>query len=127
MSTEIVSINKDQTQFRKTIQEEMQNRNKYYTIYEFQPKGKKEDRIKFQLEPLISNHKCSFIKGDGDYNAFKKLEEQLTLFPSSKKDDVIDCLAQARQVFNERGRPKKTDQAPRTFFNRLTGKLEIVR
>lgn len=128
VSVESVSINRDQSQFKQTLKNEMSIRNQYYTIYEFEPKWKKEDRIKFQLEPLIANWKCYFVKWHWDYNAFRKLEDQLTLFPSAKKDDVIDCLAQARQVFNERGKTSfsKTPPAPRYYTNKITWKLEKI-
>lgn len=127
VSIENVSINKDQMQFKETFKQEMSRRNQYYVLYEFSPKGKKEDRIKFQLEPLIANQKCFFVKWHWDFWAFKKLEEQLTLFPSSKKDDVMDTLAQARQVFLERWKPKKTETIPRQYYNSITGKFEFAK
>lgn len=125
ISCEDVKINKDQTQFRKTLHEEMQKRNKFYSIYEFKPRAKKEDRIRLRLEPFISNHQMNFIKGHWDFNAFRKLEEQLTLFPNSRKDDVIDCLAQVRQVFAQRWQPKQSKKQ-RQFFNALTGKMQSI-
>jgi len=128
-SVENVSINKDQMKFKETLKQEMSNRNQYYSLYEFNPKGKKKDRIKFQLEPMISLHKCFFIRWHGDFSSFKRLEEQLTLFPATKKDDIIDTLAQAKQVFSERGKslsPKK-DAQPRYYFNNITGKLEQIK
>lgn len=127
ISCETVTINKDQSQFLITLKQEMNIRNKYYSIYEFKPQGKKEDRIKFQLEPLISNAKCFFIKWQGDYSAFRKLEEQLTLFPNAKHDDIIDCIAQSKQVFTERGKTAgKKEHRQRQYFDTITGKLVTV-
>lgn len=101
ISIEKVAINKDQTKFIQDFRQEMQLRNKYYTIYEYEPKGKKEDRIKFILERMFDNGKIYFMKWNDIYES-KKMEEQLTLFPHSKHDDIIDCLAQSVIVFDER-------------------------
>lgn len=129
ISLEKNNLNRDQTQFKVTMQEEMSNRGKYYTIYDYIPDGKKQDRIKFHLEPIISNRKVYFIKQHWDYNAFKKLEEQLTLFPSIVKDDVIDCLAQSATVFKKRWstliNPNLTKQQ-KQYFDKITGKTIYV-
>ena len=59
-----MSLNRDQTQFLTTLKTDMQERGKYYTIYEYNPENKKHDRIKFSLEPIISNNKMFFIKDE---------------------------------------------------------------
>lgn len=125
ISLEKNTLNRDQTQFKVTMQTEMSLRNRYYTIYDYIPKDKKENRIKFYLEPLVSNKKMYMMKWQGDYNSFRKLEEQMTMFPSLDHDDVIDCCTQSVTVFKNRGttltNPDKKEQ-PRFYYDKITGK-----
>lgn len=102
ISIEKATINKDQNKFIDDFKQEMNNRNKYYSVYEYEPKTKKEDRIKFNLEKMFDNGKIYFMKGN-DINESKRMEEQLTLFPNTKHDDIIDCLSQSVEVFDKRG------------------------
>lgn len=119
VSIEKVNINKEQTKFINDFREEMQNRNRYYTVYEYVPSGKKEDRIKFILERMFDNGKILFMRGN-DITEAKNMEEQLTLFPYTKHDDIIDTLAQWVQVFEERGTSKKIDLAQQSRINPIT-------
>lgn len=130
ISVEQVKINKDQTKFRKDITDEMSNRNKFYKLYDFCPRVKKQDRIKFWLEPRFNLWKVWFIQGEGDYTALKKMEDQLTMFPKNTHDDIIDCLAQSVQVFAERWKTTSSNQhtqKPRTYFNTITGQMETIK
>lgn len=128
ISLEKNTLNRDQTQFKVTLQQEMSNRNKYYTIYDYMPREKKEDRIKFYLEPIVSNQRFYMIKWHGDYNAFHKLEEQMTMFPSIDHDDVIDCATQMVTVFKNRGswQNPNTKTQQRSYFDKITGKLVYI-
>lgn len=62
MSVETVNINKRQQEFVKTLKEAMNQRNKPVPIYDYKPIGKKDDRIKFTLEPIISSNRLHIIK-----------------------------------------------------------------
>jgi hypothetical protein len=55
---------------------------------------KKEDRIKFILEPKVSLHSIHIRKDMADKSLTRKIEDQLYEFPNGKKDDVIDCFSQ---------------------------------
>ena len=100
-SVEQVSLNKDMKDFLKQIKDNMNLRNKYYTIHEFAPVGKKIDRIRYTLEPAISNRRMYFLQGERSVN-FDKRYKQLSQFPNSDKLDVIDVWAQWVQVFGQR-------------------------
>lgn len=126
ISLEKSTINRDQSQFKVTLQTEMSLRNKYYTIYDYQPREKKEDRIRFYLEPIVSNKKLYMIKWHGDYSAFHKLEEQMTMFPSNNHDDIIDAVNQAWMVFKNRWKTltnPNQEKKQRSYYDKITGKL----
>ena len=55
---------------------------------------KKEDRIKFILEPKVSLHAIYIRKDMADKSFTRKIEDQMYEFPNGKHDDVIDCLTQ---------------------------------
>lgn len=73
-------------------------------MYKFKPKGEKDDRIKFSLEPVIYNHKLFFLDDQIPIEQMSKLHEQLQQFPSSSKKDVIDVLSQMAIVFRDYGK-----------------------
>lgn len=106
VSIEKVAINKNQDKFIEDVKAEMRYRGKEYKLVEYSPKVKKEDRIKYHLEPPLSNWNMFFLKNT-TYTVidwFRKLEEQLLMFPNSNHDDVMDCLAQAVNVFENQAR-----------------------
>lgn len=92
-SVEQVSLNKDMREFLKLIKTQMEIRNKFYKIHEYKPKGKKIDRIRYTLEPVISNRRLYMITGAWNLN-FDKRYKQLSQFPNSDKLDVIDAVTQ---------------------------------
>jgi phage terminase large subunit-like protein len=63
-------------------------------VLRWHPKGKKDDRIKFSLEPLFSVHKIYFLDDQIPYDQMMKLTEQLQQFPESTLKDVIDVVSQ---------------------------------
>ena len=70
------------------FREEMKKRNKYYVIDAVKAKRvAKEARIKNRLSPLFENGVIFFKHG------MRELEAELTTFPYSKHDDLIDALA----------------------------------
>lgn len=92
ISIESAKINKDQTKFIVDFKEFLKNKDRYIVINEDEPKDKKEDRIKFTLEPKISVNAVYLRKDMADKSFIRRLEEQLYNFPNSKKDDIMDCL-----------------------------------
>ena len=70
------------------FREEMKIRNKYYYIDEVKAKRiNKEARIKNRLSPLFENGVIWMKRG------MRELETELTTFPYSKHDDLIDALS----------------------------------
>lgn len=133
ISIETVNLSSNQTEFLKWFKEEMRVRNKFYNVYEYNPTGygKKEDRIKFHLEPRFSTWTIFFRKDDPSIYQWKKLEEQLLLFPHWNHDDIIDALSQCVSVFQskwanykEQNRNQKPEQKSlitwKTFEQKMT-------
>lgn len=128
ISIEYVTINKDQMDFFKTIEQEMQIRNQRYKLHKFKPVWKKEDRIKYSLEPKIAAHKVYFLDDQIPYDQMQKILEQLQQFPHSTKKDVIDMISQAAIVLSNSWTTREKNKEPvkRTYVNRITGKEQIV-
>ena len=63
---------------------------------------KKQDRIKFILEPKLSVNAMYLRKDMVDTTFVRKVETQLYDFPNNRHDDVIDCLAQAVETLDSR-------------------------
>jgi phage terminase large subunit-like protein len=102
ISIESAPISRDQTKFIKDFKEFLKDKNRYIIVNEWKPEGKKEDRIKFVLEPKTSLNAIHFRKDLPDKSFFSKMETQLIDFPNCKHDDEIDCLAQAVSVIDSR-------------------------
>lgn len=126
VSIEDVELNKDQTQFIQTFEDEMHKRWDFYKVLRWHPKGKKDDRIKFSLEPIFSVHKLYFLDDQIPYDQMIKLTEQLQQFPNSTYKDVIDVVSQWVIVFRDHGMtedPNKPTAPPKEKFNPMTGKM----
>ena len=65
----------------------MKKRDKYYIIETVKAARNKEERIKSRLTPLFENGVVWLKRG------MRELEEELSLFPRGKFDDLIDALA----------------------------------
>lgn len=117
-----MTINKDQTAFYEEIKHQMSLRNEFYSLYKRKPVGKKDDRIKFSLEPIIANHKLFMLEDQIPMDQMAKLLKQLQEFPENDKKDLIDVLSQSQIVFRERGVKKSDKQKKKTtYFNPMTG------
>jgi hypothetical protein len=104
ISVEDVSLSRAQQEFIKGFELRMKDEGRFYTIIPFRPagRGKKEDRIKFALEPILNRHALHF-RNDDKYNpSWRKMKEQILQFPACKKFDVIDVLAQGCSIWSER-------------------------
>ena len=80
----------------------MSLRNEFYSLYKRKPSGKKDDRIKFSLEPIIAGHKLFFLEDQIPHDQMTKLLKQLQEFPENDKKDVIDVVSQAQIVWRDR-------------------------
>ena len=108
ISIEKVHINKEQTKFIEDFKAFLLENNRNILINFYEPKIKKEDRIKFWLEPLIALNWFHLRKDLADLSFIKKTERQLFEFPNWKHDDVIDDIEQARFVLDLKWQaPKK--------------------
>ena len=58
-------------------------------LIQYKPKGKKEDRIKYHLQPLFDNNQVVFMQWM--HNCIE-LQDELEFFPSIH-DDIIDAMA----------------------------------
>lgn len=108
---EDVPLNKLQTQFIKWLIDYLASVWRYYIVNPHKPKIKKEERIKFNLEPVISMGKMSIRADMFDESVIKKLENQLRDFPHWRHDDVIDDLAQWVEIKTKIVQPKKAPRA----------------
>ena len=111
VSAEEVHINKDQQNFVEQLELKMKERRLYADLLRFHPKGKKEDRIKFELEPMFSSGKVSFRLDHEDSMIFTKTEKQLLDFPAGDKVDIIDTLAQTAFTFRNLGDTGEVSEA----------------
>jgi len=105
LSVEDVSISPTQREFVRGLENELRRQRLFYTIFHFKPvgQGKKEDRIKFALEPMFNRHAIHFRNDEQENTTWKKLQEQLLKFPASRHDDLSDVLGQGCFMWNERG------------------------
>ena len=99
VSVEDVSLNKDQQVFVQSVDDLMREQSLIIPLNRFKPRIKKDDRIRFKIEPYISRNAVYFRVDDQGNDAWRKLEEQLLKFPGAAHDDIPDTLAQAIEVF----------------------------
>ena len=64
------------------------------TLIEYKPKGKKEDRIKYHLQPLFDNDQIVFMQW---MRNCKELMDELEFFPSIH-DDILDAAAMIVEI-----------------------------
>ena len=123
ISLESVTINRDQTKFIKDFKEYLiSNWRSSIRINLYEPKTKKEDRIKFWLEPLVSLNWLHINVNIQDNTLQKRIENQFQDFPFSRKDDIIDCIEQGRFMLNLK-REQNIQTQPKNIINRATGKM----
>lgn len=99
ISVEDVAINKRQTQFVSDLRKELLAMGVRVPIRLYTPRVKKEDRIKFNLEALMSQKGLKFNRNVSDRNRLFKAERQFLEFPFSDRDDIIDTISQGAEVF----------------------------
>jgi len=118
---EDVSLNKDQSKFIEDFKAYLKENDRYIIVNPHKPKGKKEDRIKFTLEPKTAVNAIHFRKDMADPLFIKGIERQMVEFPNGKHDDRIDCLNWAVTVLDTKWEMQGFKQEPPKFVNRMTG------
>lgn len=82
IDVEDARLNKDQTEFIEGFRRYLRERGRYITVNALPSKGKKEDRIKFILEPRLSINSV-FLRSDmPDASINRKIESQMLDFPN---------------------------------------------
>ena len=90
---EDVSLSRDQSKFIEDLRTFLKENNRDIIVNSYRPKMKKEERIKFILEPKVSLHAIHIRKDMSDKSFTRKIEDQLYAFPNGKHDDIIDCIS----------------------------------
>lgn len=104
ISVEEASISREQQDFVNGLHTKMREDGRFYTVLPFNPRGngKKEDRIRFSLEPMFNRKAVYFRADDTGNKTWYKLEEQLLKFPANRHDDIMDALSQSVMVWKDR-------------------------
>ena len=123
---EDVKLNRDQSKFIEDFKSFLKENDRYIIVNWDKPKWKKEDRIKFILEPKTAVN-AIFIRRDMPDKFFiQRLERQLVDFPNWKHDDIIDCLAWWINVLDKRWE-NRTLNTKRTYTNKITWERVTIR
>ena len=120
VSVEDVSINKEQTKFIKDLKEDLIYHEINIPVYSYVTKVKKEDRIKFNLEPVMSQQGMKFNRNISQASFIPKMKRQFTEFPNAQHDDTIDTLAQMVDVFRRWVWKAKKPQIKKTYRSGIT-------
>jgi predicted phage terminase large subunit-like protein len=99
VSVENVTINKQQTDFVQKLREKLTEHQINIPIQLYEPKIKKQDRIKFNLEAIMSQKGIKFNRNMPKLN---KIERQFLEFPQGNHDDIIDTVSQAVEVLRKK-------------------------
>jgi predicted phage terminase large subunit-like protein len=73
-------------------------------LLEYLPKGKKQERITAQLEPLLQNQ---MLYAANWVAAVPEFQDEIKYFPKSKHDDVLDAIAILAEVSTKTSSQKK--------------------
>lgn len=120
---EDVKLNKDQSKFIEDFKKFLKENDRYIIVNWDKPKGRKEDRIKFILEPKTSTNAVFLRKDMADKSFIKRLERQLYEFPNAKHDDIIDCLAWWLNMLDTRW-THEINNKPKEYHNKITWQLQ---
>ena len=116
LSVESVSINKDQTQFVELVKAKLLEHWINIPVRIYSPRIKKEDRIKYNLESLMSQKGLKMSRNMADKRLVTRAESQFLDFPFSKHDDIIDCISQAAEQFRSKPTNPREGQ---TFYSSI--------
>lgn len=126
ISVESVALSTKQTQFIKDLKEALIQAQINCPIYLYEPKVKKEDRIKFNLEGIMSQQWIKSNRNMRDSAFVNKMERQFLEFPNWDHDDVIDCIAQMIEVFRKKQVKDQIKKEERTYIDPRTGQRRVV-
>lgn len=129
ISCEKSNRSKRQQAFVEWFKQKLVERQVYIPFYEFDPTWywDKTNRIKFNLEPVMTQNWFAFRNDNEDRSLVRRQETQLEQFPNAKRDDIVDTMTQWVIVFRERWEKKATqDTKPQTKFNPVTWQNVVV-
>ena len=119
---EDVAINKEQSKFIEDFKTFLKENDRDIIVNSHKPKGKKEDRIKFILEPKTALNAIYLRKDHADPMLVKGIEREMLEFPNWKHDDKIDCLSGAIAVLDSRGEHNIQRVDKPMFHDKMKGK-----
>lgn len=123
ISCESAIISNKQTQFITDLREELIKYEIVAPLYLYEPKLNKEQRIKDNLENIMS-FKWILSNRNMVYSTFiPKMERQFLEFPNGDHDDVIDTVSQMVEVFRNHWVKKETHLKPQERINPVTWQL----
>lgn len=99
LAVEDVSLNKSQQLFVQSVDDEMRRQKCFITLQRYKPSGKKEDRIRYKLEPYFSRGAYYFRCDDPANDAWRKAEEEFLRFPTGDHDDHPDAAAMGVEIW----------------------------
>jgi predicted phage terminase large subunit-like protein len=127
LSVEDVKLSQHQTMYVAGLMQYFRDNGKIYTVLPFMPQGqgKKQDRIKYTLEPYFNRHAIYFRSDDPGNKTWQKLETQLLKFPNNAHEDILDAVSQGVAMWGTRGEPEVGNTtALREHLERMREKRE---
>lgn len=109
ISVENVTINKEQSKFIDDLRKKLLEYQINVPIRLYETKVKKEDRIRFNLEGVMSQKWIKFNRNIPNTGFIAKMERQFLEFPNWDHDDVIDTVSQWIEVFRKRPEKSSSD------------------
>lgn len=109
ISVEDVSINRTQQLFVNNVDEEMRKQKCFVSLIRYHPKNKKEDRIRYRLEPYFARGAYYFRIDDAGNDAWRIGEEEYLRFPTGAHDDHPDCATIGVITFEEFAKTRTDD------------------
>lgn len=102
ISVENVTINKEQSRFIDDLRKKLLEYQINVPLRLYETRVKKEDRIKFNLEWVMSQKWIKFNRNIPSAWFIAKMERQFLEFPNWDHDDIPDTVSQAIEVFKKR-------------------------
>ena len=121
---EDVPINKDQTKFINDFKAYLREIDRMdILVIVHKPRGKKEDRIKFVLEPVTAINALYLRKDYPDKAVMLKIEDQMMDFPNGKYDDIIDNITMAVTDLQKKKLEDSQKPKGKTFHNKMNWRM----
>jgi len=122
---EDVPLNRDQSKFIKDFKAHLREINRMdILVITHKPKGKKNDRIKFVLEPITAINALYLRKDFPDKALMLKIEDQMMDFPNWKHDDLLDNITMAVTDLQKKRLEEAQNPQWKVFNNKMTGIMQ---